>query len=108
MNKESTEYQKTDKGRKSTNTASSKYRRTEKGKKVDASRYWNNPEKVRSRANVAYHVGQGHVEKQPCYVCGDNDAEAHHEDYGKPLDIQWLCKNHHNELHRKGKDDRND
>jgi hypothetical protein len=33
-------------------------------------------------------------------VCGDPDAHAHHEDYSKPLEVRWLCTQHHNEAHR--------
>lgn len=32
-------------------------------------------------------------------------AEAHHEDYMKPLDIIWLCRSCHGKEHRKHKDD---
>jgi hypothetical protein len=34
-----------------------------------------------------------------CEKCGEK-AEAHHEDYSKPLAITWLCKAHHGERHR--------
>jgi hypothetical protein len=34
------------------------------------------------------------IKKEPCDVCG-KDAEAHHHNYDKPLDVVWLCKEHH-------------
>jgi hypothetical protein len=37
--------------------------------------------------------------RKPCEKCGDENSEAHHDDYLKPLDVRWLCKKHHNEHH---------
>jgi len=35
--------------------------------------------------------------------CGGR-LEAHHNDYNKPLEVKWLCDNHHKELHQNLKD----
>ncbi len=37
--------------------------------------------------------------KQPCEVCGNEKAQAHHPDYRKPIDVKWLCFKHHREEH---------
>jgi hypothetical protein len=50
---------------------------------------------------VEIAVKYGRLEKLPCVVCGDAKSEGHHEDYGKPLDVIWLCKKHHLIRHRK-------
>lgn len=36
-------------------------------------------------------------EVEECFELG----ERHHDDYNKPLEIRWLCRKHHKELHRK-------
>lgn len=41
------------------------------------------------------------LEKKPCEVCGGTKVEAHHDDYDKPLEVRWLCKKHHSEVHTK-------
>lgn len=38
--------------------------------------------------------------RQPCEVCGAK-ADGHHDDYSKPLQVRWLCRKHHREVHRK-------
>ena len=40
----------------------------------------------------------GVLVKLPCEVCGAG-AQAHHEDYLKPLDVRWLCPVHHRQRH---------
>jgi hypothetical protein len=57
---------------------------------------------ARGKLNLAVHHGR--VKRQPCEVCGAPKAEAHHEDYSKPLDVEWLCPTHHRERERAKKE----
>lgn len=56
------------------------------------------PEKARAWAAVSNALRDGKLVRQPCQVCGAR-AQAHHPDYSKPLDVQWLCFRHHREAH---------
>jgi hypothetical protein len=40
------------------------------------------------------------MERGACEVCGVANAQAHHDDYTKPLDVRWFCQAHHGEAHR--------
>ena len=45
-------------------------------------------------------IKQGVITKLPCEKCGSvEDVHAHHDDYYKPLDVRWLCRQHHREYH---------
>ncbi len=48
-------------------------------------------------------IKEGKVSRLPCEVCGGEPAEAHHDDYNKPLDVRWLCKKCHTEWHKYNK-----
>lgn len=50
---------------------------------------------------LAYNAIQNKtLKKQKCQVCGIKKVEAHHDDYTKPLNVRWLCNNHHREWHK--------
>lgn len=51
-----------------------------------------------ARSYVKQYIKRGFIKKQPCLVCGEK-AEMHHDDYTKPLEVKWLCRDHHLELH---------
>lgn len=57
------------------------------------------PDKKRARSIVATALEKGTLERKPCEVCGKHIAQAHHDDYSKPLDVVWLCSTHHAERH---------
>ena len=57
-----------------------------------------NKEKLRAHAEVEKALRKGVLVRQPCGVCGEK-AQAHHADYTKPLDVQWLCPFHHARQH---------
>ncbi len=59
-----------------------------------------NAVQIKVKWKVAYAIKTGKLKKQNCEVCGNN-AESHHEDYSKPLEVRWLCHKHHMERHRK-------
>jgi hypothetical protein len=48
---------------------------------------------------LARAVECGKLIKRPCFVCGDPNSEAHHEDYSRPLDVIWFCSLHHKRHH---------
>jgi hypothetical protein len=57
------------------------------------------PERAKVRDAVKYAMKTGKLVRQPCFVCGDQQSETHHPDYSRPLDVVWLCKPHHIQLH---------
>ena len=60
----------------------------------------NNPEKRRAHHLLNNALKSGKLHRHPCFVCG-NKAQAHHDDYSKPLNVVWVCPKHHGELHVK-------
>lgn len=48
-------------------------------------------------------VSRGEIKKLPCSVCGSNKSEAHHLDYSDPMLLEWLCREHHQEWHKRHK-----
>jgi hypothetical protein len=58
-----------------------------------------NPLKRMAHILVNNAIAGGHITRQPCSICGDPKAQAHHDDYAKPLEIRWLCVKHHTQFH---------
>jgi formylmethanofuran dehydrogenase subunit E len=54
-----------------------------------------NPERHLARNAVYFAIKRGELVRQPCEVCGEPDSHAHHDDYGRRLDVRWLCSGHH-------------
>lgn len=57
------------------------------------------PEKRKAHQAVQTALRNGTIRPAPCRVCGADKAHAHHDDYSKPLDVMWLCHQHHMERH---------
>lgn len=53
-------------------------------------------DRARSYANV--YVRRGKLKREACRKCG-GVAQMHHEDYSKPLEVDWLCRPCHMALH---------
>lgn len=61
------------------------------------------PEHVAAREAMAEAVKSGALIRQPCW-CGNPKTDGHHHKGYAPehwLDVVWLCRKHHAELHRK-------
>lgn len=71
---------------------------------VQLRRYRQDPnlrERHMARWMLNRRVKTGEIQKQPCQECGKVEAQAHHHDYSLPLDVIWLCRDHHRAVHSK-------
>ena len=88
------EYRKTDAGK----NALQKHQQSNSRKTTNRKYYLKHKEKNRekacARSAVYYAIKTGRLIKEPCF-CGEVKVQAHHDDYSKPLDVEWLCSKHH-------------
>jgi hypothetical protein len=61
-----------------------------------------NREKASAHWKLKNAIRTGALTRKPCGLCGSENAHAHHSDYSKPLEVQWLCHAHHMEKHGGG------
>ena len=68
------------------------------GKKASRTYAKNNPEKKKAHQLLNDAVRAGKIIKpEHCSECKKKrKVEAHHEDYDKPYDVDWLCRECHN------------
>lgn len=63
-----------------------------------------NPHKIKAHKAVSRAIRSGKIQpRYSCEKCGSigKRLEKHHEDYSKPLQIQWLCAKCHGITRRK-------
>lgn len=85
--------------------AARSYSRSEKGREMQrarsARRRVTEKEKVGARTKLNNALRYGRVVRGPCRDCGSSETHGHHHDYSKPLDVIWLCQEHHIAEHRR-------
>jgi ribosomal protein S27AE len=59
-------------------------------------------QKHEARWKVGRAVASGRLVRQPCR-CGSTRTQAHHNDYSKPLEVEWLCAPCHRTEHAKAR-----
>ena len=63
----------------------------------------NHKDEYEARIIVNHAIRDGKLERSPCEKCGEEIAEAHHDDYNYPLKVRWLCNRCHTLWHRENK-----
>ena len=59
------------------------------------------PNKYKAHCIVNRAIRAKKLFKEPCEICGKIDTHGHHDDYLKPLNVRWLCAEHHQDWHSK-------
>ena len=86
---------------------SAKFRNSEKGRiakkrerqSPNYKRYPSTRRENNCHSLVYLAIKRGNLIRGSCEICGNEKADAHHDDYDKPLEVRWLCKSHHWEWH---------
>lgn len=64
------------------------------------------PDRYAAKVALKREVKARRIISLPCWECGGLKTEAHHPVYSLPLDVVWLCRKHHRQLHREFNVDR--
>ncbi len=73
-------------------------RKAESAVKYSIKQRAEHPERKIARNAVNNALRDGRLKKEPC-LCGKTEVEGHHENYSKPLEIEWMCVKCHITLH---------
>lgn len=89
-----------------------KYKNSPKGKitqakyfaskaKLEANRRYREKyqDKIKAGRKLNWAIKTGVIKRGSCRDCGIPNAQAHHPDYTKPLEVIWLCPLHHKREH---------
>src|SRR5688572_18617190 len=57
--------------------------------------YAKEPDKPLARRALNCAIKRGEIVRQPCSACGEPNAQAHHHDYSKPFEVEWMCRTCH-------------
>lgn len=89
--------------REKTREANRRYRRSNPERVLEITQRYReaNPEKHRAHAQVHSAIRSGRlVRPDQCLNCrADGPLHAHHPDYSRPLDVEWLCPGCHKAAH---------
>lgn len=58
--------------------------------------------KANCRAYANVYKRRGLLKQEPC-KCGSKKSQMHHEDYDKPLEVEWMCRKCHLEEHNENR-----
>lgn len=77
------------------------YRDLNREKIRDFNRDWQsrNAKKIKCHRLMWGAIKAGKLLQDVCDVCGSDIVHGHHPDYDKPLDVVWLCPEHHRQWH---------
>jgi len=80
----------------------------EKRKDMCKNYYYQDKERVLAHSAVTSAIRSGKIKRpDACERCKEpKKTEAHHFDYSKPLEIEWLCRSCHTQLHIDSKADK--
>lgn len=57
------------------------------------------PKKYKAHNIVNNLIRSKKLFRKPCEICGKKNTHGHHDDYDKPLNVRWLCSEHHWQWH---------
>jgi len=84
-----------------------KYRKTKNGKEKIYKAVYKSIDKFKYKQNARIYLNEylklGKIHKPIlCEKCNkETQLFGHHEDYSKPLEVIWLCRSCHSNLHKK-------
>ncbi len=77
---------------------------TEGTSRSRAHKKYANLNKHKKKANdfLYSNLRNGAIQPQPCAICNASRlyTEAHHQNYNKPLEVDWLCDSCHKRVHK--------
>lgn len=82
------------------------YLQTESGKATHKRYRQGHPEKIKAHQAVYIVTRNGSLKRSAfCEICRlPAKTHGHHVDYTKPLEIEWLCRKCHVEVHKRRKE----